>query len=414
MSRRGGAFQSTMNPVDLSIRGHSSHGRRQQQQQRTDLNLSNSFNRMDHDAFHVRREAQTLKHRSEKHMNGCSQPILRKQIRKETNKSIQDFERDTKALVLSLREVERSTSQDVHKFKRMHKQFETFIEEVVKRTVWMNKESVKRRAGANHVPDSVDLDLEEERRMAKMFLDTSKRIYRDNEDALKDMSSCMKFISRELKKEKRPLGLNSEAYAGMVAKYPKPQGSAPPVVTRAREESESARRMCADTKEFMAMCSRDLQHQRDAVDNSLRQLIKQFKHAHADLLQAQGDTRRALHQTHRAAWSQELTEEINEGPREGKRYQKIADRTTRPTVRSYDRRVREDDVDVVAWEDSSRAKRQLQRQKDLLQQDVSMLSTTSRTLSNAVRDRKHLTDCDNAVLKFRNRCGPGKRVLTRS
>ena len=75
------------------------------------LNLSRSFSGIDQEALTLRRDALMTKHKADKHLQTVRMPIAKQTIRKNTNAAILDHERDQKALVLSLREIEQQGIQ---------------------------------------------------------------------------------------------------------------------------------------------------------------------------------------------------------------------------------------------------------------------------------------------------------------
>eukprot|EP00043_Microstomoeca_roanoka_P018101 m.192175 g.192175 ORF g.192175 m.192175 type:complete len:415 (+) comp16764_c0_seq5:130-1374(+) len=413
MSRFHGTFHSTMEPLNLSIRGHTTRPVQHAQKTPTNhLQLSRSFDGRDQEALRLRRETLAAKQKTMAHVEELEIPVLRSTIRQQTNATIQDFERDQKALVLSLREEETAGLKELQKLQRLTDQLQLFLEEHCRRAVWLNQQSIARRSGLEAAPDGVDLELQAEGRLTEQVLATVAKQHSINKGAMKALHAALNVAAQSIKREKASLDLNSEAYCGAVLKYPRPQGSAPPVVTQLRDQVRTVRHLCKETKEVMTASRTQLEQQRKAVDNRLQAAIAKAKSAAADVHITRGEIRNALHKTSATAFKTEIIDEVNEGPREG-RFARVADSRSRPVIRSYTRAPKTNNGGVDRWEASQRAHRSLTQARTDLNHDVEDLRSKHQRLHAAAVDCRNVAKRDEELLRFRRRCMPGNRVITR-
>ncbi|EGD83370.1 hypothetical protein PTSG_03978 [Salpingoeca rosetta] len=412
MHRVHGTFHSTMQPMDLSIRGHNARQRQGKVGGSTiQLNLSRSFDGADQDALTLRREALMTKRKTTQHIRGLKHPTPTSSIRKETNAAMFDFEKDQKALVLSLREVEHAAIQQARKLERTTRKLAAFLEDHCRRAVWLNRESISRRGHVGSVPDAVTFELQNEQRVAKEVLAAVSKQHSINTGASHALNAALKTAASVIKHETKALSLNTESYSGSVQAYPRPQGTPPPVVVQLRDAIRAAASACDDATSLMVSARSDLAQAMKAVDDKLRTAKTRTRSTEADLHQTRGEARTMLHHSRTVAARAEVIFETNRGPREG-RFHRIADSATRPRARVYQEAHGERSA-LHTLETKAVSHRTLAAAQRELAKDIHDLGTKERVLAATVRDCRRYHERDAELLRFRRRCQPGNRVPTR-
>eukprot|EP00049_Salpingoeca_infusionum_P004857 m.84698 g.84698 ORF g.84698 m.84698 type:complete len:417 (+) comp12759_c0_seq2:133-1383(+) len=410
MARRSGVFQSTMQPMDLSIRGI---GRTRQSPQ--DLRHTARFagGAADEEGLDLRRATIRAGKHAKDHIRAKSSPIMRKSIRQETNLSILDYEKSQKTLVLSLRQVETVGKQELHKLHRINDRAKRLMEDLLRRTVWMVKECQSKRARHPHVrDDDVARALQEEQQLAKQWLTVMERTFSANTRLLQQAHSGLKDIATEIARERKPLKLNTESYAGTVQGYPLPRGDPPPVAAIVQELVNECRAAQQETEGLMADAATSLKQQRQAVDELLKKSSEAKTQVEGNLHMARGEARLGQHATARHAFTTYIADEVNEGP-SSTMWQTVAERKSRPRVSVYNTGVGNAHGAVSAWEASHHSHKHMQQSTKLFTEDHHRLKKHAHKLDAAVADQRAAARIDDEVLRFRRRCGPGKRVLTR-
>eukprot|EP00045_Choanoeca_perplexa_P001880 m.22168 g.22168 ORF g.22168 m.22168 type:complete len:402 (-) comp11213_c0_seq1:20-1225(-) len=400
------AFVDGITPMHLSLRGSrigaysapvdSRHHRRYR-------------NEHDTKGRSLRRTAKAAQGRAQQRLGDQPAIVGRPTIRQEINTGIHEYQRDQKALVLSLREVEAALGKDSLKLNRANQQLQQLLEAGPRRAIKLATRCLAMRRKRPLPPDdTAQRLLESEKQDAQQLKASLEHRHATTVTLLQTLSRARQNMTSLIAQEKRATSLHDETHSGVVKRYQRPQGAPPPAVGMARELIQQARAAHEATRALMKAARASLSAVHKEVTTALQDTIAATAKTKAQTTLSKGQTKASLHQTLRAQGRAELASGLNKAPLES-RYETTAQRASRPLVAQFSRRVGRHRT-AAAWEESEQENRVLDKAARGLQQDAKHLSRTQQQLGQLNHDLARSMAVDQEVVRLRNRPTLDKRV----
>ncbi len=341
-------------------------------------------------------------------------PVPRQAQRSAVEADIRDHERDQRALVLALREVEQELKREARALANSSDELVAALETPL-RALWLADRCSERRARAPSVAaeDKAAAALRRESRVAskaKLLLERcmkeTKAVRQEIEDALRDLEA-------EIQKESRGLDLNPETYSGAVLTFERPQGPPPPTVVAADVIMAESRRTRDRNSAAVEDSVSEVIAAGRAAEAGLRAAIEDAQSVQASLVRARGANRAAKAAATRQKKDLALKKQLNLGPVSGQ-WLTTAERFDRPAVRAHAKNTGLSVGDITRREHPAAANAVFDSALRTASRDVDDHSKLSKRLDDAILDRSTTVKVLEDVVHFRRRCKPGNPVIVKT
>lgn len=407
----GGGLNATfVNTINMSNVDNRDPAARRQQRATVDFRHA-SRRRGSMDETKLLTFASTVASRSA--FNRTSQPHadLRADLRKETNSTIQAYNRQTRSEILRLAQADAVCAAEQTAlsgiFARMQRAMET-----PDRMIWLADRSMSKR-GVRCIQDADDggatAALQRERQTALRWRDELLDRIAATRTLVVTFKTAQNDLKAHLRVKKRGIDLNPDAYSGVATQLPVPMDDDPPCLVTLADMFVQVRTQRESDEEFLMLLDEELAMSRKNLDLAIKEAVQYSRNMERELVLAKGRTRLAHNKALRDKHLLEIKHECNEGPMEGSAYVRTSERVDRPMVRKYEEAVHVVPGQVTLHETSDSNAQILTGSQRVAANDASDLSGLARALSATLHDRGVNRAVDQDIGRFRKRLQPGRR-----
>eukprot|EP00041_Stephanoeca_diplocostata_P007079 m.97670 g.97670 ORF g.97670 m.97670 type:complete len:433 (-) comp16722_c0_seq1:289-1587(-) len=341
-------------------------------------------------------------------------PDLKRDLRGETNATIQAHNRRSRAVVLRLAHAEAAGAAELSALAGTHARLVRALEEP-ERMIWQADQSLSKRnmqCIPNERNDAIGPNqyaIREERQVAMKWRDEILDRTTSTKKLLNGFARCQQDLQKCLKERKKGNDLNPDTYSGVVAQFPVPTDDDPPQLIALARAFESSQTHRNDAAAFLSLCAEDLAKSRSNLDRAMKAAVKQSRDLERELVLAKGHTRLALNRTKRDLHLLTIRDGVNSGAAEGAAYVRTSERVDRPLVRAYHRTTGSIAGAVTRHETSEDNGDMFVSSQRVAADDTAELHMTARALSATLHDRSINRSVDEDIARFRTRLHPSRR-----
>eukprot|EP00040_Diaphanoeca_grandis_P023362 m.127008 g.127008 ORF g.127008 m.127008 type:complete len:424 (-) comp29239_c0_seq1:82-1353(-) len=337
-------------------------------------------------------------------------PDLKRNLRVETNSMVQSFNRRTQAEVLRLAEADRAGADEQSAITRVCELLKRVLEEA-ERTVWIVDQSKQKRATrCLHNDDNVDAQLQREKKETLAIRKQIKQVFAETSLISKVLMDARASLRALLKEKRKVLDVQADVYSGAVTSYPVPVREDPDCLKELSEVYQTSQRRRNTSEGFVEEVRLVLSHLRSKVEKTLKQSEVVSRAQQRELVLSKGRNRLARNGNARHLHWLEITQKCNEGPYEGKNYEKVADKPDRPLVKNYNKAKAHTQRTITRFEESQDPFHTFERTKACATDDRYMLSVAALAISSNLHDRSYDKNVNTSISRFRSTLKPERRL----
>lgn len=334
-------------------------------------------------------------------------PDLKRDLRVEANKTIQNYNRSTQAEILRLAQADLAGAEEQSAISSTMAHLLRLLEHP-ERTIWLVDRSIsKRKTRAIPDVDIASAGLLQERKLAVQWQHDIQMRYRETERISHVLHDARNQVAAFLKERKKGMDLMPDAYSGVVTRYPVPIHSDPDCVKELSDIYIASQVRRAEDDVFISDCKSHMDDMRASVQEALATTIKRSREQQRDLILAKGANRLAANGIARNQHLLDVKQKCNEGPHWA--VEETSESYTRPLVRQYNAANGHQKHVVTSFEESRVPFDEFERSKVLAADDGLKLEYVARAVSATLHDRTRNRHIDESVSRFRTKLKPGRR-----
>lgn len=354
--------------------------------------------------------------------NRQTQPIpdLKRDLRVEANRTIQNYNRTTQAELLRLAQADLAGADEQAAVSGVCAKLLRLLEHP-ERTIWLVDRSFSKR-GTRCIPDvdQASAALVKERALAVRWQAEIQHRYTESCRISQALHNSRKQLAAFLKERKRGMDLMPDAYSGVVTGYPVPIHNDPQCVTELSDVYQTSQQRRAEDESFIQSCTQHMSDMRESVQAALAGSVARSKEQQRLLVLAAGQNRLAANRTNRNLHLLDIQQRVNEGVHEGNtvpairgghrgKFETTSEAYDRPLVNRYNRATEHHQHVVTAFEESRLPFDTFERSKVLAADDGLKLEHVARAVSATLHDRTINRKVDSEVSRLRTKLKPGRR-----
>jgi len=337
-------------------------------------------------------------------------PDLKRNLRVETNQTIQNFNRQTQAEVLRLAEADRAGADEQSAISGVCAALQRLLEDV-ERTLWLVDQSIaKRGTRCLHDDSGVDIQLKSEKKATIAIRKRIKQVYAETTLISKVLMDARAKLKSLLQQKRSVLDVQADVYSGVVTTYPVPVREDPSCLKELSEVYQTSQRRRNESDAFAAESHSLLAQLRANVEEAMKQSDYTSRSQQRDTVLAKGRNRLARNGNARHLHWLEISQKCNEGPYQGANYEKVANKHDRPLVKNYNKQKSKGSKShVTQFEQSRKPFNTFDRTIACANDDKAQLDMAAVGLEANYHDRTYDKGVNKSIDRFRSTLKPGRR-----
>mmetsp|Transcript_16178 Transcript_16178/g.41963 ORF Transcript_16178/g.41963 Transcript_16178/m.41963 type:complete len:424 (-) Transcript_16178:45-1316(-) len=338
-----------------------------------------------------------------------AKPELRRDLREETNGTIQEYNRQKRAEVLRVAQADLAAADEHKALAHTYAQL-LRVADLPERVIWLADQTETKAATRPILDDPAYRELvAKECTLARRWLARIQDRVIGTRNAMRTFEAARQTLANHLASMKVGLDLMPDTYSGAVAHFPAARFDDPPCLSHVAELYRASQTRRSADEKAIAACGRELSAAQEDVQQALDDARQRSRDLQRDMMLAKGAARLAKNKVMRSEHSLEIAAGGNEGPAEGAAYMFTRERPDRPLVRKYNEIPGHAAHGVTAREDSKANKELFHSSTRMVQNDADDLNDLMRAMSATLHDRNRNLYVDGEISRQRTRLGPGRR-----